>query len=105
MGKGEGVACVGHGKHRMSAPGQVHDGTPRGRHVQAGLLLGAAATPPLPMDRVVAQELVIYGSHGMAAHDYPGLLDLVRSGRVEPAAPRGTSGRPGGGRSRLGRDE
>ena len=56
----------------------------RGRHVQVGLLFGADATPPLPMDRVVAQELEIYGSHGMAAHDYPALLDLVRSGRVDP---------------------
>ncbi len=56
----------------------------RGRHVQVGLLFGADATPPLPMDRVVTQELEIYGSHGMAAHDYPGLLDLVRRGHVDP---------------------
>ncbi len=56
----------------------------RGRHVQVGLLFGPEATPPLPMDRVVAQELEIYGSHGMSARDYPGLLDLVRSGRVRP---------------------
>ena len=56
----------------------------RGRHVQVGLLFGPDATPPLPMDRVVAQELEIHGSHGMSARDYPGLLDLVRGGRVDP---------------------
>jgi alcohol dehydrogenase len=58
---------------------------PRGRHVQVGLLLGDEAHPPLPMDRVVAKELEIYGSHGMAARDYPGLLDLVAGGTLEPA--------------------
>ena len=57
---------------------------PRGRHLQVGLLLGRHSTPPLPMDRVVARELEIHGSHGMAARDYPALLDLVDSGAVRP---------------------
>jgi D-arabinose 1-dehydrogenase-like Zn-dependent alcohol dehydrogenase len=56
----------------------------RGRHVQVGLLLGADATPPLPMDRVVAQELEVYGSHGMPASDYGGLLDMVTDGSLRP---------------------
>jgi D-arabinose 1-dehydrogenase-like Zn-dependent alcohol dehydrogenase len=57
---------------------------PRGRHVQIGLLLGDDATPPLPMGLVVAKELSIHGSHGMAARDYPEMLDLVVSGAVRP---------------------
>lgn len=57
---------------------------PRGRHVQVGLLLGEQATPPLPMDLVVAKELQVLGSHGMAARDYPPMLDLVASGAVRP---------------------
>ena len=57
---------------------------PRGRHVQVGLLLGEHATPPLPMGVVVAKELEIYGSHGMAARDYPAMLDLVASGALRP---------------------
>ncbi|MGZ6884075.1 MAG: zinc-dependent alcohol dehydrogenase family protein [Nocardioidaceae bacterium] len=57
---------------------------PRGRHVQVGLLLGDRATPPLPMDRVVALELSVHGSHGMAARDYPGLLALVADGTLRP---------------------
>jgi D-arabinose 1-dehydrogenase-like Zn-dependent alcohol dehydrogenase len=57
----------------------------RGRHVQVGLLLGSQATPPLPMDLVVAQELSVHGSHGMPAHQYPEMLDLVNSGRLDPS--------------------
>ena len=49
----------------------------RGRHVQAGLLLGEQSTPPLPMDRVVGWELSVHGTHGLAAADYPAMLDLV----------------------------
>jgi alcohol dehydrogenase len=56
----------------------------RGRHLQVGLLHGADATPALPMDEVIAQELEIHGSHGMAAQDYPAMLDLVVSGAVHP---------------------
>lgn len=56
----------------------------RGRHVQAGLLLGPSSTPPLPMDLVVARELEIYGSHGMAARDYPALLAMVEDGTLRP---------------------
>jgi alcohol dehydrogenase len=54
----------------------------RGRHVQVGLLPVAAGRPAVPMDLVIAHELHILGSHGMAAHDYPRLLALVRSGRL-----------------------
>jgi D-arabinose 1-dehydrogenase-like Zn-dependent alcohol dehydrogenase len=57
---------------------------PRGRHVQVGLLLGEHAAPPLPMGVVVARELSIHGSHGMAARDYPAMLDLVARGAVRP---------------------
>jgi alcohol dehydrogenase len=56
----------------------------RGTHVQVGLMLGAAATAPLPWDRVIAWELRIAGSHGMAAAGYPPMLDLVASGRLRP---------------------
>lgn len=57
----------------------------RGRHLQVGLLLGEQSTPRLPMDLVVAHELSVHGCHGMAAADYPGLLGLVSSGRLDPS--------------------
>jgi alcohol dehydrogenase len=56
----------------------------RGRHVQVGLLLGADAMTALPMDRVIAHELEIYGSHGMAAADYAAMLGVVESGALRP---------------------
>jgi alcohol dehydrogenase len=58
----------------------------RGRHVQVGLLLGDGAAPPLPMDRVLAWELSIHGSHGIAAHEYPAMLDLIRVSGLDPAS-------------------
>lgn len=56
---------------------------PRGRHVQVGLLLGADSDPPLPMGRVIAQELQILGSHGLAAHEYAALLEDVAGGHLD----------------------
>ncbi|HET6480783.1 MAG TPA: alcohol dehydrogenase catalytic domain-containing protein [Actinoplanes sp.] len=55
-----------------------------GRHVQVGLMLGPDARAPLPWDLVVARELHVVGSHGMAAADYPPMLDLVARGRLDP---------------------
>ncbi|MFH8889326.1 alcohol dehydrogenase catalytic domain-containing protein [Streptomyces sp. NPDC017949] len=56
----------------------------RGRHVQVGLLPAAAGPAALPMDRVIGWELEVLGSHGMAAHAYPPMLELVRSGTLRP---------------------
>ncbi|GAA2754974.1 alcohol dehydrogenase catalytic domain-containing protein [Actinopolymorpha rutila] len=53
-----------------------------GRHVQVGLLHGGAT--PVPMDRVVAYELDVVGSHGLPAHEYPAMLGLVTAGRLRP---------------------
>jgi threonine dehydrogenase-like Zn-dependent dehydrogenase len=36
------------------------------------------------MDRVIALELQVLGSHGMAAHAYPRLLGLIAAGRLDP---------------------
>lgn len=55
----------------------------RGRHVQVGLLLGEAASTPLPMDRVVGWELAILGSHGLAAAGYPAMGDLVTTAGID----------------------
>ncbi|KFG75439.1 zinc-dependent alcohol dehydrogenase family protein [Streptomyces mutabilis] len=56
----------------------------RGRHVQVGLLPSADGTTPVPMARAVALELELAGSHGMAAHTYPPMLELVRGGVLRP---------------------
>jgi alcohol dehydrogenase len=56
----------------------------RGRHIQVGLMLGEDARAPVPMDLVIARELEILGSHGMAAHDYAVMLDGIAEGRLDP---------------------
>jgi alcohol dehydrogenase len=56
----------------------------RGRHVQVGMLAGDDAQPRLPMELVIARELEIYGSHGLAAADYGPLIELVTSGKLDP---------------------
>ncbi|MFD7786094.1 zinc-binding dehydrogenase [Streptomyces nojiriensis] len=56
----------------------------RGRHVQVGLLPAAAGAAALPMDRVIGWELEVLGSHGMAAHAYPPMMEMVRGGMLRP---------------------
>ncbi|MEG0028748.1 MAG: alcohol dehydrogenase catalytic domain-containing protein [Aurantimicrobium sp.] len=58
----------------------------QGRHVQIGLLLpakiGDKAT--VPMHVVIAKELSVLGSHGMAAAAYPELLADIATGVIDP---------------------
>jgi len=58
----------------------------RGRHVQVGLMTGDAAHAAVAYDRIVAWELDVLGSHGMAAADYPEMLEMVVDGRLDVAA-------------------
>jgi alcohol dehydrogenase len=57
----------------------------RGRHLQLGLLLTPTGLTEMPMARVIAWELDLLGSHGMAAKDYPEMLALVASGTLNPS--------------------
>ncbi len=56
----------------------------RGKHIQIGLMTGLESRPRLPMDQVLSKELEIIGSHGMQAHRYPALLEMIRTGRLDP---------------------
>jgi alcohol dehydrogenase len=58
----------------------------RGRHVQVGLLLADERETAIPMDLIISRELEILGSHGMAAHAYPPLLEMIRAGTLRPNA-------------------
>jgi len=57
----------------------------RGRHVQVGLLGGLAARHAVPMERVIAWELEIVGSHGLQAAEYDRMLAMIKQGRLEPS--------------------
>lgn len=62
----------------------IHSLRRRGRHVQIGLLPPVDGHPRVPMARVIAWELDVLGSHGMAAVDYPGMLALIERGALQP---------------------
>jgi alcohol dehydrogenase len=56
----------------------------RGKHVQVGLMLADHSHPRVPMDIVIAHELEIIGSHGIQAHKYSRLLEMIKSGKLHP---------------------
>ncbi len=56
----------------------------RGKHIQVGLMAGEDFDPSIPMHLVVANELEILGSHGMQAHAYPEMLNLIGKGILKP---------------------
>ncbi len=56
----------------------------RGRHVQVGLLVGDDVPTAIPMDRVVADELELLGTHGMQAHRYPALFGMIEADVLQP---------------------
>lgn len=70
--------CVG---HPSTCAASVDSLRKRGRHVQVGLLPPAKGVAPIPMHRVIGDELRILGSHGIQAHEYANMFRLIeRSG-------------------------
>jgi alcohol dehydrogenase len=55
-----------------------------GRHIQVGHLTDQEALPAALVRRVIGYELEIKGSHGLQAHAYPGLFNLIQTGRLDP---------------------
>lgn len=55
----------------------------RGKHIQVGLMT-ENHKPKIPMDKVIANELELLGSHGMQAHKYPEMLELIKAGKLRP---------------------
>lgn len=70
--------------HTATCINSINSLRPRGRHVQVGLLLAEHARPPIPMGKVIAQELEILGSHGMQAHRYENILAMIETGLLAP---------------------
>ena len=56
----------------------------RGKHIQVGLMAGAHKHPVVPMDKVIANELEIIGSHGMQAFRYAEMLEMIKCGKLQP---------------------
>ncbi len=55
----------------------------RGKHIQVGLMTGSHQHPPVPMSLVIANELEIIGSHGMQAHRYGEMFELIRKSSID----------------------
>ena len=56
----------------------------QGRHIQVGLMVDDYKDAALPMDKVIAGELEIRGSHGMQAHRYDRMLAMILAGQLDP---------------------
>lgn len=56
----------------------------RGKHVQVGLMTGDHSNLAVPMDRIMADELELIGSHGMQAHKYPEMMTMIKNGILDP---------------------
>lgn len=56
----------------------------RGKHIQVGLMTGDHQHPKIQMDKVLANELEIIGSHGMQAYKYPEMFDMIKEGKLHP---------------------
>jgi alcohol dehydrogenase len=56
----------------------------RGKHIQVGLMPPEHRRAGVPMDRIIAGELEILGSHGMQADRYGDMLAMIRAGKLHP---------------------
>ena len=56
----------------------------RGKHVQVGLMTDDHQYAAVPMDKIIANELEILGSHGIQAYEYPAVLTMIASGKLHP---------------------
>lgn len=56
----------------------------RGKHIQVGIMEPGQHQSPVPIDKIIGRELEIIGSHGMQAHRYPEMLEMIRIGKLEP---------------------
>ena len=47
-------------------------------------MTGEHSSPQIPMSQVIANELEIYGSHGIQAYRYDAIWDMIRSRKLKP---------------------
>ena len=70
--------------HPTTCFNSIYNLRKRGKHIQVGLTLGDQSRPPVPMNKVISDELEILGSHGIQAHRYDAMLAMVQSGKLSP---------------------
>ncbi len=71
------IDALGHADTCLNSINSLRKG---GKHLQLGLM--PSGPVPIPMDKVIARELHLIGSHGMQAHRYPAMFELIQNKQV-----------------------
>ena len=69
--------------HRDTCLQAINSLRKRGKHIQLGLMTEDFANTAIPMDKVIAHELEILGSHGMQAAKYPEMFQFIEEARID----------------------
>jgi alcohol dehydrogenase len=56
----------------------------RGKHIQVGIMEAGFHHSKIPIDAIIGRELEIIGSHGMQAHAYQPMMQMIMNGRLQP---------------------
>jgi len=56
----------------------------RGKHIQVGVMAGEHKETNIPMGYVMFNEIELIGSHGMQAHAYKQMLQMIVTGKLQP---------------------
>lgn len=75
------IDALGHPEILMNSVSSLRK---RGKHVQIGIMESGNHNASMPIDKIIGRELEIIGSHGMQAHCYPEMLEMIRTGKLEP---------------------
>lgn len=75
------IDALGHPEILMNSVSSLRK---RGKHIQVGIMESGQHNSSVPIDKIIARELEIIGSHGMQALRYAEMLDLIGAGRLEP---------------------
>ena len=76
------IDALGHTETCLNSIGSLRK---RGRHVQVGLMTDEHALVDISMPEIIANELEILGSHGMQAHMYPEIFELISRSKIDLA--------------------
>lgn len=74
------IDALGHRDTCLQAINSLRKG---GRHVQLGLMTEDHANTSIPMDKLIAHELQILGSHGMQAAKYPEMFQFIEEAGID----------------------
>ncbi len=75
------IDALGHSQILLNSVASLRK---RGKHIQIGIMEAGQHETPIPVDKVIARELEIIGSHGMQAHRYPEMLDMILQHKLQP---------------------